>query len=39
MRRACIGLRRTAVEPYDATRMVTLDALRERAEQGLGRAG
>ncbi|MBL8250440.1 MAG: tRNA pseudouridine(55) synthase TruB [Candidatus Competibacter sp.] len=26
-------LRRTAVEPYDAARMVTLDALRERAEQ------
>ena len=29
------SLRRTAVAPYDATRMVTLDALRERAEQGL----
>lgn len=29
------ALRRTAVEPYDATRMVTLEALRERAEQGL----
>lgn len=29
------ALRRTAVAPYDATRMVTLDALRERAEQGL----
>lgn len=29
------ALRRTAVEPYDASRMVTLDALRERAEQGL----
>ncbi len=28
-------LRRTAVEPYDAARMVTLEALRERAEQGL----
>jgi len=28
-------LRRTAVEPYDASRMMTLDALRERAEQGL----
>ncbi|MBL8258333.1 MAG: tRNA pseudouridine(55) synthase TruB [Candidatus Competibacteraceae bacterium] len=27
------ALRRTAVEPYDAARMVTLDALRERAEQ------
>ena len=30
-----VALRRTAVEPYDAARMVTLDALRERAEQGL----
>jgi tRNA pseudouridine55 synthase len=29
------ALRRTAVAPYDAARMVTLDALRERAEQGL----
>jgi tRNA pseudouridine55 synthase len=29
------ALRRTAVEPYDAARMVTLDILRERAEQGL----
>lgn len=29
------ALRRTAVEPYDASRMITLDALRERAEQGL----
>ena len=29
------ALRRTAVEPYDAARMVTLDALRERAERGL----
>lgn len=29
------ALRRTAVEPYDASRMVTLDALCERAEQGL----
>ncbi|MCB1776053.1 MAG: tRNA pseudouridine(55) synthase TruB [Candidatus Competibacteraceae bacterium] len=29
-----VALRRTAVAPYDATRMVTLDALRERAEQG-----
>jgi len=29
------ALRRTAVAPYDATRMVTLDALREQAEQGL----
>lgn len=29
-----IALRRTAVAPYDAARMVTLDALRERAEQG-----
>lgn len=28
-------LRRTAVEPYDTTRMVSLDALRERAEHGL----
>ncbi len=28
-------LRRIAVEPYDARRMVTLEALRERAEQGL----
>lgn len=28
------ALRRTAVEPYDATRMVTLDTLQERAEQG-----
>ncbi|MBK8507277.1 MAG: tRNA pseudouridine(55) synthase TruB [Candidatus Competibacteraceae bacterium] len=27
------ALRRTAVEPYDAARMVTLEALRERAEQ------
>ena len=29
------ALRRTAVAPYDAGRMVTLDTLRERAEQGL----
>lgn len=29
------SLRRTAVEPYDVSRMMTLDALRERAEQGL----
>lgn len=29
------ALRRTAVAPYDASRMITLDALRERAEQGL----
>jgi len=29
------ALRRTAVAPYDAARMVTLDVLRERAEQGL----
>jgi tRNA pseudouridine55 synthase len=29
------ALRRTAVEPYDASRMMTLDALCERAEQGL----
>ena len=29
------ALRRTAVQPYDASRMVTLDALCERAEQGL----
>jgi len=29
------ALRRTAVAPYDAGRMMTLDALRERAEQGL----
>ncbi|QQS54267.1 MAG: tRNA pseudouridine(55) synthase TruB [Candidatus Competibacteraceae bacterium] len=29
------ALRRTAVEPYDAARMVTLESLRERAEQGL----
>lgn len=29
------ALRRTAVEPYDAARMVTLDALRELAERGL----
>lgn len=29
------ALRRTAVEPYDTARMVTLEALRERAEQGL----
>ncbi len=28
-------LRRTAVEPYDAAGMVTLESLRERAEQGL----
>lgn len=28
------ALRRTAVMPYDAARMVTLDALRQRAEQG-----
>ncbi len=28
-------LRRTVVEPYDAARMVTLESLRERAEQGL----
>jgi tRNA pseudouridine55 synthase len=28
-------LRRTAVEPYDTSRMVSLDALRERAEHGL----
>ncbi|MDG4595322.1 MAG: tRNA pseudouridine(55) synthase TruB [Candidatus Contendobacter sp.] len=28
-------LRRIAVEPYDARRMVTLEALRTRAEQGL----
>jgi tRNA pseudouridine55 synthase len=27
------------VEPYDAARMVSLDALRERAEQGLAAAG
>jgi len=30
-----VALRRTAVEPYDAVRMVTLEVLRERAEQGL----
>ena len=30
-----VALRRTVVEPYDAARMVTLDALRGRAEQGL----
>ncbi|MDS4025985.1 MAG: tRNA pseudouridine(55) synthase TruB [Candidatus Contendobacter sp.] len=30
-----VALRRTAVEPYDAARMVTLEVLRERAEQGL----
>ena len=30
-----VALRRTAVEPYEAGRMVTLEALRERAEQGL----
>ncbi|MCB1824322.1 MAG: tRNA pseudouridine(55) synthase TruB [Candidatus Competibacteraceae bacterium] len=29
------ALRRTVVEPYDATRMVTLESLREWAEQGL----
>ncbi|MCP5158452.1 MAG: tRNA pseudouridine(55) synthase TruB [Gammaproteobacteria bacterium] len=29
------ALRRTAVAPYDAARMVTLDALHEQAEQGL----
>jgi tRNA pseudouridine55 synthase len=29
------ALRRTAVAPYDAARMVNLDVLRERAEQGL----
>lgn len=29
------ALRRTAVEPYDTARMVSLDALRERAEHGL----
>jgi len=29
------ALRRTAVEPYDADRMVALEALREAAEQGL----
>ena len=29
------ALRRTAVRPYDAGRMMALDALRERAEQGL----
>lgn len=29
------ALRRTAVEPYDAARMVTLEMLRERAERGL----
>lgn len=29
------ALRRTAVEPYDTARMVSLDALRERAEDGL----
>lgn len=29
------ALRRTAVEPYDASRMITLDALCERTEQGL----
>ena len=29
------ALRRTAVEPYDAARMVTLESLREWAEQGL----
>lgn len=29
------ALCRTAVEPYDAARMVSLDVLRERAEQGL----
>lgn len=29
------ALRRTAVEPYDVRWMITLDALRERAEQGL----
>ena len=28
-------LRRTVVEPYDAARMVTLESLRDRAEQGL----
>ena len=30
-----VALRRTAVEPYGAARMVTLEMLRERAEQGL----
>jgi tRNA pseudouridine55 synthase len=30
-----VALRRTAVEPYDATRMVTLDTLRERADEDL----
>ena len=29
------ALRRTAVEPYEAVKMVTLETLRERAEQGL----
>jgi len=29
------ALRRTAVAPYDAARMVTLEAVREQAEQGL----
>lgn len=29
------ALRRTVVEPYDTAHMVSLDALRERAEQGL----
>ena len=29
------ALRRTAVEPYDAECLITLDALRERADQGL----
>jgi tRNA pseudouridine55 synthase len=29
------ALRRTAVAPYDASRIMTLEALRERAEQGL----
>lgn len=30
-----VALRRTAVEPYDATRMVTLETLRERATEDL----
>ncbi|MDQ2696202.1 MAG: tRNA pseudouridine(55) synthase TruB [Pseudomonadota bacterium] len=30
-----VELRRTGVEPYDAGRMLTLEALRDRAEQGL----
>lgn len=30
-----VELRRTGVEPYDSSQMMTLEALRERAEQGL----